>query len=175
MSTAVATLRSDLERVSAELAELQDKARLAADALVRDPTRVNQQARDQANKEAELVNLHITKLKRDIVAAERQSWEDEILEFQARQAELKQQAQEIAARLTASLADTSNTAAEFGAVRQSFRDLEVRIVGRRAALKGERAQQLGYSTIPLPGGLGLREQCEELVKLIDKLKEGFST
>jgi chromosome segregation ATPase len=167
----VAELKSDLEVAQQQLADLQDRARRAADKLIASPTRQNQIERDRTAQNAELVNLTIEKLRRDLAQAERKGWEDDITDFQARQAELKAQGEEIAAELTTSLADASNQIAEFLALRQMVRDLEVKVVGRKSRLGGERQRHFMYSTILLPDGAGLREQVESLLRSI----EGFST
>jgi len=172
----VADLKADLGAAQARYAQLQEQGSRANDKLRANPTRENQKARDQAFKDTELVDLRIQRLQRDIVAAERTAWEDEITDFTTRQADLEAQGKAIAERLTISLADASNAIREYLVLRQSVRDLEVRVIGRRALLRGEKVRgQLGYSTIALPDGQGLKGQVEELLRSIAKAKEGFST
>jgi hypothetical protein len=73
----VQRIKNDLERAQLAHAEACDAARRAADALAHAPDRVRQRARDQAHAAAELLDLQIAKLRRDLAAAEQQEREAE--------------------------------------------------------------------------------------------------
>jgi hypothetical protein len=127
-------------------------AQETADRLIQAPSVELVQARDLAKAEAEVANLEVEKLRRDLADLEEQARQDQINELLARRAsEVQQAAAEADRRAREHLAGQEKAYAELNGLRDRMRAVARELMG------------LGYTEFPPQ--LGLKEDAELIRRL----------